>query len=326
LLSIENNHEIEGALGRSMEMLGQCMDADGIHLLRCGAEPDGITMNLVSNWISEIGQQTTQVDLNVKLPPGVFLAFEELLFNGKSINGPVANLPALEQSFLNPEGTIKSIAIIPLFMNGKLWGFLSVYDCVKERTLSENEMGIMQSAGLMLISVFGRFVQKELASTDALTGVRNRRYFEETAERELQSCIKGGRNFSVIMTDIDHFKSVNDRYGHGVGDEALKIFAARISHALKQGTLLARYGGEEFVIVLPGANREEALKTAWRLNKTIQDSPFRADGLEINVTASFGVAAKTAECNTLLEIVNNADKALYQAKKSGRNIVIGFSK
>jgi diguanylate cyclase (GGDEF)-like protein len=325
LLSVENDWEIEDALADSMKMMGQCINADGIHLLRCGMESDGIVMKLASKWISEIGQQTPQVELNGRLPLGVFHAFEEILFNGQSINGAVANLPAPEQNFLNPEGTMKSIAILPLFMNGELWGFLSMDDCVNERTLSENEMAIMHSAGLMLVNVFSRFAQKELAFTDALTGVRNRRYFEETAERELQNCIKDEREFAVIMTDIDHFKSVNDRFGHTVGDEVLKIFTARIKHILKQNTLFARYGGEEFVIVLSDTSHEDAMHIAWRLNKAVQDSLFQTDDLEIKVSASFGVATKTSGCKTLLEIVGNADKALYQAKKSGRNTVIGFS-
>jgi len=325
LLAIEDNSELEAALVHSMEMIGKCVDADRVHLFRCSFESDGVTIALASKWFSEIERKNPQRELNLKLPLGVFGAFEDLLLNGKSINGPVVNLPAPEQNLLNPNGNLQSIVIIPLFMNGQLWGAISIDDCVNERILSEKEMDIMRSAGLMLVSTFSRFAQKELATTDALTDVRNRRYFEETSERELQNCIKENCDFSIIMTDIYHFKSVNDRYGHTVGDEVLKIFTARISHILKKDTLLARYGGEEFVIALPGVDHEDTAKTAWRFNKAIQDSPFRVDDLEITVTASFGIAAKTKECKTLLEIINNADKALYRAKEAGRNTVIDFN-
>ena len=325
LLAIEDDSELEAALVHSMELIGKCVDADRVHLLRCSLESDGVTIALASKWLSESGWQNPQIELNKKLPFGVFGAFEDLLFNSKSINGPVVNLPTPEQKFLNPNGTLQSIVIIPLFMNEQLWGALSIDDCVNERILSEKEMDIMCLAGLMLVSTFSRFAQKELATTDALTGVRNRRYFEEMSEHELQNCIKENCDFSIIMTDIDQFKSINDCYGHTVGDEVLKIFTARISHILKKDTLLARYGGEEFVIALPGVGHEDAAKTAWRFNKAIQDSSFQVDDLEITVTASFGIAAKTKECKTLLEIINNADKALYQAKEAGRNTVIDFN-
>jgi len=143
-------------------------------------------------------------------------------------------------------------------------------------------------------------------------------------ERELQGCIGKNRDFSLIMADIDFFKKVNDRYGHTVGDEVLKVFTARLRHVLKEGTMLARYGGEEFAVALPGVGYNSALKAAWRMKSHVEDSVFLVGDLKIKVTASFGVATDTAHNATLLEIINHADKALYKAKESGRNTVVGF--
>ncbi|MCL2605444.1 MAG: GGDEF domain-containing protein [Defluviitaleaceae bacterium] len=167
-------------------------------------------------------------------------------------------------------------------------------------------------------------IARKAATTDALTGVRNRRYFVDKAERELANCIRNGRDFSFIIADIDRFKSINDRFGHIVGDEVLKIFTSRVRHVLKQETVIARYGGEEFVIIMPGVGYENALKTAQRVSRVVSNSPFYINDMEIEVTASFGVASKTDDIKELAEIINSADKAMYRAKEAGRNRVMGF--
>ncbi|MCL2190863.1 MAG: diguanylate cyclase [Treponema sp.] len=165
---------------------------------------------------------------------------------------------------------------------------------------------------------------EKLAFTDTLTGARNRRYFMETAERELHSCIDAGQDFAVVLFDIDHFKLVNDTHGHDIGDEVLKIIVARTRHTLKHDTLVARYGGEEFVIMLPGVSHANAVKAATQILEKIESTPFLAEGLEIRVTVSLGVASRTAGCAVLQDIIKNADRALYHAKETGRNRVVSY--
>jgi len=165
---------------------------------------------------------------------------------------------------------------------------------------------------------------EQAAFTDSLTGVRNRRYFMEAAEKELQICIEKKRPYSLAMIDIDYFKKINDTYGHPVGDEVLVIVVARIRHVLKSDALVARYGGEEFVVMLPALNHVNVLKTAQRIRANIEASPFLIGDMEINVTISLGTASRTKQSTTLLEIIGNADKALYQAKQAGRNRVVHY--
>ena len=160
---------------------------------------------------------------------------------------------------------------------------------------------------------------EKLAFTDTLTGARNRRFFAETAERELHSCADEGRDFALILIDIDRFKLVNDTHGHGIGDEVLKIVVRRTRHTLKHDTLVARYGGEEFMVMLPGVSHENAMKIAWQIQRKIEETPFIAEDLEIRVTVSIGVASRTEERAALQDIVRDADKALYHAKNTGRN-------
>jgi len=166
------------------------------------------------------------------------------------------------------------------------------------------------------------FIARQLekaAFTDSLTGARNRRYFMDTAEKELQKCIKRSLPYSIVMIDVDYFKKINDTHGHPVGDEVLKILFARVQHTLKHDTLIARYGGEEFAVMLSGLNHENVLKTVQRIKNSIETYAFTTMGLEISVTISLGVASRTERSNTLPDIINNADKALYHAKQTGRN-------
>jgi len=165
---------------------------------------------------------------------------------------------------------------------------------------------------------------EKAAYTDPLTGARNRRYFLEEAERELQSCVEDSKSFSAIMVDVDHFKKINDTYGHPVGDEVLKILVARMNHSVKADTMVARYGGEEFVITLPEVDEDSALRTAERIRQSVEASKFAIEEHEIKVTISLGIASKSDNNSTLSDIISNADKALYLAKRSGRNCAVKY--
>ena len=322
MLAVEDNASLLSSVTHSLEIIGNCLNADGAYLFRCDLSADLAEFSLVGRWLSVFRRQQQQSERPINVSLNTFYNFEKKFINGGSINCPIADLSPEEQLIFNPDGMLKSTVIIPLFMDGKLWGILNIDHSLREVILSSEEMNILRSAGLMFVSVFGRFKQKELATLDPLTDIRNRRYFMEIAEQMLQESIDSNRDFSLIMIDIDRFKSVNDRFGHTIGDEVLKIFTARISGILKHGTLFSRYGGEEFVIALLGVNHDDAIKTAERLNKTIERYAFVIKGLRIKVTASFGVASKNAKSTTLSKIIKNADKALYRAKKAGRNTVI----
>ncbi|MCL2218170.1 MAG: diguanylate cyclase [Defluviitaleaceae bacterium] len=274
------------------------------------------------NWASELGKQKEGIDFIYpyhKNPQW----FDDTLLKGNNINGPITELPPEMTAFFKSFGVV-SIAVLPMLIEGELVGFFAVHDCENSRSFSKDEMDVLTSAGLMFTSVFNHNMQRELAYTDALTGVRNRRYLLEEAENELQVCINNGTDFSLIMIDIDFFKTINDTYGHAVGDEVLQIFASRINYVLKKDTLFARYGGEEFAITLPGVGQENVLKIAERIRKNIEATLFHTAEIEIKVTVSLGVASKSGSDDTLFEIIKKADMALYEAKEAGRNAVVSF--
>lgn len=163
---------------------------------------------------------------------------------------------------------------------------------------------------------------EEIAFIDSLTGAYNRRYFMDTAEEELSQTVFTHDPFSIIMMDIDHFKEINDRYGHAVGDGVLKRVVDTAQSVLRTTDTLARYGGEEFVVMASKSDIKLASIVAERIRTKIEQSEIEIGGYKMNVTVSLGVATKTKEMQPLLEIIDEADKALYRAKEGGRNLVI----
>ena len=162
-----------------------------------------------------------------------------------------------------------------------------------------------------------------MALTDPLTGLYNRRYFEVHLQKLLLSAHLSRKSVAVIYMDIDHFKSVNDTHGHGVGDNVLRIFASRIRDNLRPFDLVARLGGEEFVAVLPDASPETAHFIAERLRRAIAEAPFNAGSAHgpLTCTSSFGGVLIEPGENTLQEILKRADDQLYMAKHNGRNCI-----
>ncbi len=164
-----------------------------------------------------------------------------------------------------------------------------------------------------------------LAATDPLTELPNRRFFVQTANRELERVRRFGGSVSVIMLDVDHFKSVNDTYGHALGDEALRCLTRVCKELIRQIDVLARYGGEEFVILLPGTEEAAASSVAEKLRSAIADMPVSDGRNHIKLTASFGVAQLRPGDQGIEAGLARADTALYAAKHSGRNCVKSFA-
>ncbi|WP_284765113.1 PleD family two-component system response regulator [Agrobacterium sp. CFBP2214] len=164
----------------------------------------------------------------------------------------------------------------------------------------------------------------ELAIVDGLTGLNNRRYLDNHLKILFDRAAVRGRPISICMTDIDRFKLVNDTYGHDVGDEVLREFAARIRSTVRGADLACRYGGEEFVVVMPDTPIELAASVAERLRAIVEDKPFyvRSIDRELSITASLGIATSSGAFGVPDEILKHADKALYEAKHAGRNRVV----
>ena len=162
---------------------------------------------------------------------------------------------------------------------------------------------------------------QELATRDELTGLVNRRQMTKLLEQERQRGVRSGRGFSLAMVDIDHFKAVNDHYGHAVGDEVLRTFARQAPQALRGTDIVARWGGEEFVLLLPEVNQAAARIGVERLRGRIAATPMaHLSGVPIRVTVSVGLTEHIAG-ESVTQTLERADRALYEAKAQGRNRV-----
>jgi diguanylate cyclase (GGDEF)-like protein/PAS domain S-box-containing protein len=165
---------------------------------------------------------------------------------------------------------------------------------------------------------------REQSIRDALTGLYNRRYLDEIFERELSRAARSGQPVSVIMGDLDHFKAVNDTYGHRGGDDVLRVFGQLVARNCRGSDIACRYGGEEFMLLLPEMSGQDAYARAEQLRLALAGTSITHEGSVIRVTASFGVATFPQDGKTRDALVSAVDEALYTAKKAGRNRTIVF--
>jgi diguanylate cyclase (GGDEF)-like protein len=162
-------------------------------------------------------------------------------------------------------------------------------------------------------------IQRDLAIRDALTGLHNRRYFDMFLEQYGQVANRYAETYSIIFIDIDHFKSINDTWGHDTGDVVLEKMGELLSEIPRGGDLICRYGGEEFVMYLPETTPANAAVFAERLRSRVADLKMDTDNLSI--TVSIGVSGVVKQVSKIIEVIKKADEALYKAKKAGRNCI-----
>ncbi|WP_024302010.1 GGDEF domain-containing protein [Pseudogulbenkiania sp. MAI-1] len=217
----------------------------------------------------------------------------DYVFRGQRKDGAVIDVE-IQSSAMEVGG---ALAIISLAMD------------ITERIRAEREVLALQEQ------------LREQSTHDALTGLYNRRYLDETLGRGLMLAQRQGHSVSVIMGDLDHFKSINDRYGHLAGDEALRVFGDLMRRHARGSDIYCRYGGEEFLLVLPGMDEKAACERAEQLRREIAATPVTFGGTTFAVTASFGVASFPRHGMNDDELIAAADKALYDAKEGGRNQV-----
>jgi len=190
------------------------------------------------------------------------------------------------------------------------------------KPFNREEMRYRIRIGERIINLEHRIM--ELANTDPLTGLLNRRAFMDRMEQEISRAQREKKSFSIILADIDHFKNVNDTYGHQVGDLVLQRFTGRLKTSARPYDFLGRYGGEEFLVCLPGADGLQAASVAERMREQIEDMEIMLpdDSRSIRVTASFGTASYSVESGENTDLfIKKADDALYLAKNKGRNRV-----
>jgi len=235
------------------------------------------------------------------------LVISDALIDARTANSPL----------VLGDPNIRSYAGIPLATpDGYQIGALCAID-VKPRNYSESELAIL--ANLARI-VMNELELRQIAQRDQLTGALSRRGFIAQAEAEISRFRRRGRASSLVMVDIDHFKSVNDTYGHPAGDRVLRELAGLMTMVKRPTDHLGRLGGEEFAILLAETDGQDALSVCERLRHTIASTPIELGaGQFLNVSASFGIALLEVQHSTAEDWIAAADGPLYEAKRAGRN-------
>jgi diguanylate cyclase (GGDEF)-like protein len=166
---------------------------------------------------------------------------------------------------------------------------------------------------------------ERMAVTDGLTGLHNHRHFQEKLTEEFGRLGRFSAPLSLLLVDIDFFKKVNDTCGHPAGDEILRRVAGMLKETVRSVDIAARYGGEEFAAILPGTDYEGARKIAERLRASVMEKTFPFEGRDLKVTVSIGAATCPSDAVTKEDLIEKADRALYHAKRNGRNRCVLWS-
>ncbi len=219
---------------------------------------------------------------------------------------------------------VKSFICMPISTTKKKYGVVLIESTEYNRFHDENQklvtlLGHQMSTSIENLELYKRM--KELATTDGLTGVFNRLYFQERLSKELKIAHEHDYPLSLVIFDIDHFKRVNDTYSHLIGDRVLKLVTSVVKNSIRRSDMIARYGGEEFIILFPNMDIKRAQETCEILREKIQATHLVNREVNLSVTVSFGIANFPHNAYSEENLVKAADRALYEAKEGGRNQV-----
>ncbi len=282
------------------------------------------TLNLHTSF--GFGKDTSKLKTSFKIGEDIFgaaLMYEDTIY-----------VPDVKKEkkykFYNDKTEQGAFLVIPLLLrkNDPI-GVMSLYRKKKE-SFTKKEITLFNKIAKEISKVIDKTLlfrqTKELSITDDLTGLYNRRYFNERIDREVQRAERYNRPLTVLMVDIDYFKNFNDINGHLMGDEILKRVAHAIESNIRKADILARYGGEEFVVLLPEIDGCQAFKAAEKLRRTIEKKRFprQENQPNKNLTISLGLSSLPDDSVKAKELLDFADRALYKAKAEGRNRVKAY--
>ena len=286
-------------------------------------KPDSDQVEVLATKGIELGK-TFQTDRVEEL--GIFSLLKDA--NGPVIIQDASKDPRYAQTPTH-QPKIRSVLSIPLISHRKFMGGLLVCNPREGHGYDDDDKDVLVNLGIHASAAIenARYVKKteRLAVTDGLTGLYNHREFQKRLEEEVERAKRYGRHLSLLMLDIDHFKSFNDTYGHPFGDTVLMRISRLIENELRTADFTARYGGEEFSVILPETRSDHALLVAERIRSRIFEEAFETDkGTKVTVTISIGVGG-IENARDRIGLITAADKALYIAKEVGRNRCCPYS-
>ena len=224
-------------------------------------------------------------------------------------------------------GVRNTYLCVPILAQGEALGIVHFQATDESPTLADSELSFKTTfagqVGLSIANIRLREALRAQSVKDPLTGLYNRRYLEETLDREIRRAVRAEQSLGILMLDLDHFKKINDTYGHDAGDAVLREAGAFLTRSVRVEDTVCRFGGEEFVIVLPTASAEAARSRAERIRSKLREMPVMHQGQSLGrITVSIGVAELPVNGTSPADVLAAADAALYRAKREGRDRVV----
>jgi len=315
----ENEEKFDDTMAAGVRLITDIAGIDRLILYRNHMSPDVLHVSQVYRWDKDSGGSTGLTDAFIDVTYAQLIPdWEKPLSEGNHINGPSRLLSKGAITALLPYGIV-SVAVIPIHIYNTFWGFALFGDTKSEHYFEDDIIEMLRSAAFLFANAF---IRTEV-EYDALTGIHNRRFFDELMKRTISSLSRSGSLLSLLMIDIDFFKRYNDTYGHVEGDKCLKIVAQTLSKSVTRvDDFVIRYGGEEFVIVLPNTDEFGARLIAEKMLENIRkcNVPHEQNDAANCLTISIGVTTgKVLYTHTADDFVKKADEMLYKSKQNGRN-------
>ncbi|MGG6296517.1 PAS domain S-box protein [Leptolyngbya sp. AN02str] len=318
--------ELDAAIPKALAILGETAEVDRVYIY--ANHPHHVTremaMSMKYEWVrAGVAPSLPQTHWQNQ-PYSAFglKRWYQAFQTGQSIRSVVQEMPPREQELLSRDG-IQSIIMVPIFVEGNLWGFIGFDDCTHARAWTASEESILVVSAASLGGAIKRQQTEEKmrhqAYHDSLTGLPNRVMYNCRLNQTLAQAQRSSDMFAVLFLDLDHFKTINDTLGHAVGDQLLRQATQRMNQCLREEDTIARWGGDEFTLLLPSLKvPEDAAKVAQRIAAALKPV-FNLEGHDLRVSCSIGIAIYPYSGKDAQTLLKNADAALYRAKDQGRN-------
>ena len=329
ILNVEHQ-KFNDVLYRSLQILGESVRATGVSIWENHKHTDGkVYSRVISTWTEGRTNLNSAIDITVDLDR-YLPDWDEQVPKKDGVYNGVLDGSAILKNFEMFSGC-RSLLLIPLMLHDSYWGFLVFAYLEEDYQLKCDEGEILRSSGMLLAAAILQNETAEslkeaetLASTDPLTGLTNRNGFLIKAPGVYSECRKEGQPLTILFFDLDHFKQVNDEFGHPFGDEVLNAFARTIEKATGNNDVSCRYGGEEFILLLSNCDSATGMETATQLLEAVRRIRL-PECPDFRFTVSIGMMTGIpGKHDTLNGYIQKADNALYAAKENGRNRVVAF--
>jgi diguanylate cyclase (GGDEF)-like protein len=315
---VSSSDDLEAKLTRISELVCDLAAADTCSVMLFSSNDD-LLVGKASHGVNDVGNISFRIGEGVAGWVGKH--GESVLLDDVTKDSRFVSLPGGDRRRSDDKRpSIRAMACVPMLARDRAVGVLTATSATLG-AFSEPDIEILNFVAKTIALDIENLRLRRACVTDQLTGAFNREFLNQRLSAEVDRANRRGDDLSLAMVDVDHFKPINDQYGHGVGDIVLAGVAEKLKRAIRTDDMLIRYGGEEFLVLLPSTNAVRAREVGERMRLSLQDEVFRTTQADINVRISVGIAQHLPGKDDPASLIRRADDALYAAKEGGRNRV-----